>query len=824
MSQQSEQKMEKRAVLPIEGMHCASCAVRIEEALKDSNGIREAVVNFTGEKAYVDYDPGIVGLDDMRKTVEQLGYGVRPDLRRVQIGIGGMHCASCALKVEKALFSLPGVENAYVNLATGKATVDYHDGEVTPAMIAGSVESAGYELLDTDGESADAVTDTVLDSSRDAKRRMILAWGFTLPITVLMFMHMFFGIAWPNRVVLDLLTVVLALPVVFAAGFPTLKGAFRSILHWSANMDVLIALGTLVSLATGVVSLFYGTANFAGISAMIMAFHLTGRFVEAAAKGRASQATRRLLELGAKTARLLLDGEEKQVPAWALQPGDIMVVRPGEKIPTDGVVIEGDGAVDESMATGESMPVARSAGDELIGGTVNLDGRLEVRATKVGEQTFLSQVVRMVEECQGSKVPIQKIADRITSRFVPVVLGLAAVTLLLWLFFPSFLSPVTAWGATFLPWVNPQLDLVTRALFACVAVLVIACPCALGLATPTALMVGSGLGALNGILIKRGEAVQLLKEVRAVVFDKTGTVTVGKPAVTDVVPIEGVEKQWLVYLSATAESGSEHPVGRAIVAYAEENGVGVGEPKEFRTVRGKGVAALVEGSRVLVGSRGFMAESGIDTGGMESVIVGLEREAKTTMIVAHNGVPLGVVALQDVLKAGSYAAIEALESMGIETVMVTGDNSRTAEAIASKAGINRVLAGVLPEGKVEEIRKLQARYGVVAMVGDGINDAPALTQADVGIAIGTGTDIAIEASDVTLVRGDLGGVVSAVRLSKAIFRKIKQNLFWAFMYNLLAIPLAVLGLLHPVIAEACMATSSVSVVSNANLLRFSKIK
>ena len=820
MTEQKPDQGAKRAVLPIQGMHCASCAVKIEQALKTSKGISEAVVNFAGEKAYVDYDPGITGVDEMKKTVERLGYGLRPDLRRVTMGIGGMHCASCALKVEKELGSLEGVESAYVNLANGKATVDYHDGDVSPSRIAKAVEDAGYELI----EGTRVEGDGELDSSKQARRRMALAWIFTAPITVLMFMHMFFGIVWPNRMVVDLVTVVLTLPVLFFAGFPTMKAAFRSISRWNANMDVLIALGTLVALATGIFSIFTGVANFAGISAMIMAFHLTGRSIEASEKGRASQATKRLLELGAKTAQVLTDGEEKQIPAWALQEGDVMIVRPGEKIPTDGVVIEGDGSVDESMATGESMPVIKGVEDELIGGTVNLDGRLVVRATKVGEKTFLSQVVRMVEECQGSKVPIQKLADRITSRFVPVVLGLAGITLLVWLIFPSLLSPITAWGATFLPWVSPELDLVTRALFACVAVLVIACPCALGLATPTALMVGSGLGAANGILLKRGEAVQLLKEVGAVVFDKTGTITIGKPQVTDVVPEDGVEEERLLSLAAAAESGSEHPVGRAIVRLAEEKGIEWKKPGEFRGVRGKGVSAVVDTKRVLVGSRVFMTESGVETTGMDSTILRLEKEAKTTMIVAHEGRPLGVIALQDVLKAGSREAVEELESMGIDTVMVTGDNRTTAEAIAREVGVKRVLAGVLPEGKVEEVRKLQSAYGVVAMVGDGINDAPALTQADVGIAIGTGTDIAIEASDVTLVRGELGGVVSAVRLSRAIFRKIKQNLFWAFMYNLLAIPLAVLGLLHPVIAEAAMATSSVSVVTNANFLRFARIR
>jgi Cu+-exporting ATPase len=565
-------------------------------------------------------------------------------------------------------------------------------------------------------------------------------------------------------------------------------------------------------------------ANYGGVAAMIMAFHLTGRYIETAARGRTSQAIKKLLELGAKTARVLVDGEEREVPIDRVETGDVMVVRPGEKIPTDGVVVSGESSIDESMATGESMPVNRGPSDEVIGATVNQEGLLRVKATKVGRETFLSQVIRMVEECQGSKVPIQEFADRITAYFVPVILAVAGLTFAAWLIFPGALHPVTVWASGFIPWVNPDLGTLTAAIFAGVAVLVIACPCALGLATPTALMVGSGMGAQNGILIRKGEAIQLLKDARIVVFDKTGTITRGRPEVTDVLSMNGLTGEKLLAFVAGVESGSEHPVGTAVARRADERKIPVPEVVSFKAHRGKGVEGVIDGERVLVGSGAFLADRGLDLTSLEKDISRLESEAKTVMVASVDGGLAGLVAVADTLKEDSAEAVRMIEAMGIQTAMITGDNRRTAEAIARSAGISRVLAEVLPEGKVDEVRRLQEEGGVVAMVGDGINDAPALTQADVGIAIGTGTDIAIEASDVTLVRGDLLGVVSAVKLSKATFRKIKQNLFWAFFYNLIAIPAAVLGFLHPVIAEAAMATSSINVVTNANLLRFARIK
>jgi Cu+-exporting ATPase len=553
---------------------------------------------------------------------------------------------------------------------------------------------------------------------------------------------------------------------------------------------------------------------------MIMAFHLTGRYVEESAKGRASQAIRKLLELGAKTARVMRDGEEVEVAIDEVQVGDVMVVRPGEKIPTDGVVLAGESAVDESMATGESMPVNKQRDDEVIGATVNQEGLLKVRATKVGKDTFLAQVIKLVEEAQGSKVPIQALADRVTGVFVPAVMTIAALTFLVNLLFPGAMNSLVDLGS-FLPWVNPNLSAVTLAIVSMVAVLVIACPCALGLATPTALMVGSGMGAEHGILIRSGEAIQTLKDVAVVIFDKTGTITRGKPEVTDVVGTtsERMKSDQILRWAASAERGSEHPLGRAIVERAEAEGIRLDEPQGFQAIRGRGIKAEADGHQVIVGSRRLMEEEGLDPAPFEASLRRLEHEAKTAMLVAVDGQVVGVIAVADTLKADSADAIEALHRMGLETAMITGDNQRTAEAIAQSVGIDHVLADVLPDGKVAEVQKLQERFGSVAFVGDGINDAPALTQANVGIAIGTGTDIAIEASDVTLVRGQLTGVVEAVNLSRATFRKIKQNLFWAFFYNVIMVPLAVIGWMHPVLSEIAMATSSVTVVTNANTLR-----
>ena len=811
----------RHITLPITDMTCASCANTVERALKKVPGVMAASVNIATEKATVEFGDGTVSLADLVQAVRDAGYGVRTET--ITLPIGGMTCASCANTVERALKKLNGVLTAHVNIATEKATVEYVPGVVGLEDFRRAVDDVGYQVLTLEEAEESEEIDEDERKMRLARRRMQLAWLFTIPIILWMLVEMIGGVAWPNRTIYDLGMLLLSAPVLLWVGKQTYVSAWKSLTHGSANMDVLISMGTGVSWLTGIATHFAPVANYAGVAAMIMAFHLTGRYVETTAKGRASQAIRKLIELGAKTARILKDGREVEVPITQVQVGDVMVVRPGEKIPTDGVVVNGESAVDESMATGESMPVNKRPGDEVIGATVNQTGLLHVRATRVGKDTFLAQVVKLVEEAQGTKVPIQEFADRVTGVFVPIVMIIALLTLLLWLLFPGTLRPVLVWAQGFLPWVNPNLGTVTLALVAMVAVLVIACPCALGLATPTALMVGSGMGAEHGVLIRHGAAIQAMKDVDVIVFDKTGTITRGKPEVTDVV-VNGranpaVNPADLLYWAASVEKGSEHPLGQAVVRKAEEMGLSLSEIAEFQALRGRGVQARVDGRWVLVGSRKLMLEQGVDITSLEEDIARLEEEAKTTMVVAVDGEALGVLAVADTLKEDSIPAIRELEALGLETAMITGDNRRTAQAIARQVGISRVLAEVLPGDKAAEIRRLQEEGLTVAMVGDGINDAPALTQADVGIAIGTGTDIAIEAADITLVRGDLSGVVTAMKLSRATFRKIKQNLFWAFFYNVIMIPLAVLGLMHPALAEVAMATSSVTVVSNANLLR-----
>ena len=802
--------------IPVRGMTCASCVAHVEHALRGVDGVEDVAVNLATERATLRFDPQAVRMAELVRAVQETGYEVPAET--VILPIGGMTCAACVAHVEEALSRLPGVVSAAVNLATEKATVTFIPGVVGIPDFQRAVAEAGYEVLEAPAEGMAAEEDEAERKMRQARFRMRVAWAFTVPILLWMLPEMLWGVMWPSHLVFNLGMILLAAPVLLWVGRRTYRGGLTAALHGFANMDTLITLGTGVSFLTGPASFFFPVANYAGVAAMIMAFHLTGRYVEETAKGRASQAIRKLLELGAKTARVVRDGIEIEVPIEEVRVGDVMVVRPGEKIPTDGVVLEGESAVDESMATGESMPVEKHPGDGVIGATVNQDGLLKVRATRVGRDTFLAQVIRLVEEAQGSKVPIQAFADRVTAVFVPVVLGIALLTLVAWLAFPGLMRTLVTAGS-FLPWVNPSLGTVTLAIISTVAVLVIACPCALGLATPTALMVGSGVGAERGILIRSGEAIQTLKDVRAVIFDKTGTLTKGRPEVTDVVPAEGMSEEELLYLVGSAERGSEHPLGRAVVERAGARGLALTDPAEFQALRGRGVAATVDGKRVLVGSRRLMEEAGLSPAPLEEALRHLEEEAKTAILVAVDGRMGGVLAVADPLKEDAVAAVQELHRLGLRTAMITGDNRRTAEAVARRVGIDEVRAEVLPDGKVAEVRRLQEQYGRVAFVGDGINDAPALKGANVGIALGTGTDIAIEAGDVTLVRGELAGVVEAIHLSRATFRKIRQNLFWAFFYNVVMIPLAVVGWMHPVLAEIAMATSSVTVVTNANTLR-----
>ena len=822
-------KENKKIVLDISGMTCASCAQTIEKALKEQEGVEQATVNFASEKAYVTYDPKVTNKKELVETVRAAGYDAHFETKKAIIRIGGMTCASCAQTIEKALRKTDGIVEANVNLATEKAVVTYDVQEIDYEGIKKVIEATGYQVLGRE-EGATKYEKAIEEEQRKfhkAKMRMWVSWAFTVPIIAWMIIEMVFGIVWPNQTVFNIGMILLAVPPMFWAGKETLVSAAKRVSHGRANMDVLIALGTLTAFITGPAWFFSPILNYAGVAGMIMSFHLLGRYIEAKAKGRASQAIRKLLELEAKTARILVNGEEKEVPIDEVELGNVMIIRPGEKIPTDGVVIEGQSAVDESMATGESMPVMKNVGDDVIGATVNQRGLLKVRATKVGQDTFLSQVIRMVEEAQGSKVPIQELADKVVSYFVPVVLGLAFFALALWLVAPDLAKVVIVWAQPFLPWVNPDLGVATLAVSAFVSTLVIACPCALGLAVPTALMVGSGMGAENGVLIRHGAALQTLKDLDTIIFDKTGTITKGKPEVTDIVPAEGHAEEEVLRLAASVEVGSEHPLGEAILRKAKEENLELHKVKEFEAVTGRGVKAKINLSPekfVLVGNRKLMEEEKVDFKSLEDDLKRLEEEAKTAMLVANNGKIVGTVAVADTLKEDSVQAIRELESMGLKTTMLTGDNTRTAKAIAKKVGISRVLAEVLPDQKVKEIQKLQENGETVAMVGDGINDAPALTAANVGIAIGAGTDIAIESADVTLVRGDLSSVVTAIKLSRKTFSKIKQNLFWAFFYNTAALPLAMLGLAHPALAEIAMATSSITVVTNANLLRRARIR
>jgi Cu+-exporting ATPase len=805
-------------------MTCASCVAHVQKALDKVEGVDDVNVNLATERASLWFETDIP-TGALVNAVRETGYDVPTET--TTLAIGGMTCAACVAHVQKALNNVPGVVEANVNLATEKATVTYVPGVTGPTDFNTAVTNAGYEVLrEPDTTSQIAETGGIDEAKRkveEAKRRMGVAWIFTAVIMLWMIPEMFFGVMWPTPMIFNMGMIILALPVLFWVGRRTYRSGARAALHGYANMDTLITLGTGASLLTGPLSFIAPVANYAGVSAMIMAFHLTGRYIEESAKGRASQAIRKLLELGAKTAHVLRDGQEIEVSIEHVQMGDVMVVRPGEKIPTDGVILEGESAVDESMATGESMPVNKQPDDEVIGATVNQEGLLHVKATRVGKDTFLAQVVKLVEQAQGTKVPIQAFADNVTAVFVPIVITIAVLTLLARLLFPEALRSLTAVGA-FLPWVNPNLGVLTLAIVSMVSVFVIACPCALGLATPTALMVGSGIGAEHGILIRSGEAIQTLKDVNLVIFDKTGTLTKGQPEVTDIVPLNGVHERVVLRAASSAERGSEHPLGRAIVERGRAMDLALGTPQDFQAIRGQGIVATVDGQRVWIGSRRMMQEQGLNILPIESTLQRLEEKGKTAMLVAVDGELVGVIAVADTLKDDAAAAVVELHRMGIQTAMLTGDNQRTAQAIARRVGIDHTVAEVLPEGKVDEVRRLQEQHSAVAFVGDGINDAPALTQANVGIAIGTGTDIAIEASDVTLVRGELTGVVEAVNLSQATFHKIRQNLFWAFFYNVIMIPLAVIGWMHPVLAEIAMATSSITVVTNANLLRRTEIR
>jgi len=796
-------------------------AMSISKTLHGRPGVRAADVNFGTEKAVVEYDPDEVSLEEIGDAIRELEYEpVLPSeaegSREVTLVIVGMTCAACVAAVERALKRVSGVLDAVVNLATEKALVRYDPRRVSILDLREAVRGAGYDVA---GEEE---VDVYQENLEAVRRRMLTAWALTIPIIVWMIPEMLFGAMWPSAFIFNVGITLISAPVIFWVGWPTIRSAYASVTHGSANMDVLIAMGTTIAWLTGPASFVSPLFNYAGSSTMILAFHLTGRYYEALAKGQSSQAIRSLLKLEAKTAKVLVDGEEREVSVEQVSVGDVMVVKPGEKVPTDGVVVYGESSVDESMATGESMPVSKRVGDEVIGATVNQEGLLHVEASRIGKDTFLAQIIKMVEEAQGSKVPIQKFADDVIAVFVPIVIGIAVLTLTAWLAVPGPLNAVLSWGGKYIPWVNTGLPQAMLAISAMISVLVIACPCSLGLATPTALMVGTGMGAQNGILIRRGEAIQTMKEVRAVVLDKTGTITKGQPEVTDVAAFNEHQEERVIYYAASLEQGSEHPLARAVVKTAVERGVELSQPASFQALKGRGVTGSVDGVEVAVGKPGLVGSE--MPAEAESEFNRLQAEAKTVVAVGVSGELAGLLAVADTLKEDSVEAVRELEKMGLKTIMLTGDNRATADAIAAKVGISEVYAEVMPDEKVRVVTEAQERYGMVAMVGDGINDAPALAQANVGVAIGTGTDIAIESGDIILVRGDLSGLVTAINLSHATFDKIRMGLFWAFFYNVVAIPLAVLGFLHPVIAESAMALSSITVVTNANLLRRVRIK
>lgn len=811
---------------PIEGMTCASCASTVEKTAGKMSGVIEASVNLASEKLNIKVEEGAFDPEELERQIDATGYKVvMPQFVTKTFDVEGMTCASCSATIEKTTNKLKGMETASVNLASERMKVTYNPLELSVRDISDAVNKAGYKAIPQEEEQTEitGIEEEKESKERILKNRTILSAAFTVPLMIVS-MGPMVGIMLPgiidpmhNAINFSLLQLVLTLPVMWS-GRSYFEQGFKTLIKGHPNMNSLISIGTAAAFVYSLAATFaiiFLNADLAMMlyyetSAVILAFHTLGKYLEERSKGRMSEAIQKLMDLAPKTARIVHNGEEEEVAIEEVSPGDIIRVRPGEKMPVDGVIVKGRTAVDESMLTGESMPVAKEMGDGIIGASMNKNGSIDYRATKVGKDTTLSQIIQLVEEAQGSKAPIAKLADIITGYFVPIVMGLALVTGLVWLLA----------GQSFI-----------FALTILISVLVIACPCALGLATPTAIMVGTGKGAEHGVLIKSGDALEMIHNVDTIVFDKTGTLTEGKPVVTDLVVREGssFSKETLLQLAASAEKGSEHPLGEAIVKQAEKDSLKLTEVAHFEAIPGQGLLAEIDEHTLYFGNKKLMSEQHIAIDGLEETANRLADEGKTPMYLAIDSTIEGIIAVADTLKENSVETIQALNKLGIEIAMITGDNTRTANAVAKAAGIDRVLSDVLPEDKANEVKKLQGEGKKVAMVGDGINDAPALAQADIGIAIGSGTDVAVESADVVLMRSDIKEVLTAIELSKDTLKNIKQNLFWAFAYNIVGIPIAMGGLyllggplLNPAFAAAAMSFSSVSVLLNA--LRLKKFK
>ncbi|KGM97212.1 ATPase [Clostridium novyi A str. 4552] len=809
--------------LNIQGMTCAACAKAVERASKKTNGVIEANVNFASEKLYIKYDENIVSYKEIIDSIEKAGYFAKEEknTKTVTMKIGGMTCAVCAKAVEKTTRKLEGVEKAEVNFATEKLYLEYDPSKIRISKIKGAIDRAGY-VADDNEVAIDIDKERKESEMKTMWNNFVYSAVFAIPLLIISMGHMM-GMYLPraidpsvNPLNFALIQLILVIPCIYN-GRKFFEIGFKTLFKGSPNMDSLIAIGSGAAILYGIFGIFkiatghneYTMDLYFESAATIITLISLGKYLEAKSKGKTSEAIKKLIGLSPKTALILQNGEEAIIPIEEVEIGDVIIVKPGERIPVDGVLIEGNSSVDESMLTGESIPVEKKVNDKVYGATINKNGYFKFKATKVGKDTALSQIIELVEKAQGSKAPIARLADTISSYFVPTVIIIAIVSSLSWYFAGK--------GLIF-------------SLTIFISVLVIACPCALGLATPTAIMVSSGKGAENGVLIKGGEALETAHKINTIIFDKTGTITEGKPEVTDVIIKKEYDKDYIVKLVASAEKASEHPLGEAIVNYAKDKEIGLINVTSFKSLTGRGIEVTIDNKQILIGNKRLMNENHIELSGLDKEAKSLALDGKTPMYIAIDKNISAIIAVADVIKKNSKTAIKRLHEMGIRTVMITGDNEKTAMAIAKEAGIDEVLAEVMPQDKANNVKKIQNNGEVVAMVGDGINDAPALVQANVGIAIGSGTDIAMESADIVLIKNDILDVVTAIKLSKATIRNIKENLFWAFGYNTLGIPIAagVLTLfggpkLNPMIAAAAMSLSSVSVITNAlRLKRFKK--